>query len=82
MNNNSTIHMQNYIKEVFDIVIKIYKNVAPELISESLKVIAEDIPTLSSQDIMEKLNNLEIDYKIVEEKEKEQIWYSDSVKKN
>lgn len=81
MSNNSTIHMQNYIKEVFDIVIEIYKNVAPELISESLKIDAKDIPTLSSQDIMEKLNNLEIDYKIVEEKEKEQIWYSDSVKK-
>ena len=81
MENNSTIYMQNYIREVFDIVIELYKDVAPELISESFKIDVKDIPSLSSEDIMEKLNNLKIDYKIVEEKDKEQIWYSDSVKK-
>ena len=79
MSNNSTIYMKNYIREVLDIVIELYKDVAPELISESFKIDVKDVQTLSSQDIMEKLNNLEIDYKIVEEKDKEQIWYSDSV---
>ncbi len=79
MSNNSTIYMQDYIREVFEIVIELYKNVAPELISESFKIDLKDVPSLSSQDIMKKFNNLEIDYKIVEEKDKEQIWYQDSV---
>ena len=79
MSNNSTIYMQDYIREVFEIVIELYKNVAPELISESFKIDLKDVPSLSSQDIMKKFNNLEIDYKIVEEKDKAQIWYHDSV---
>lgn len=79
MGNSSSIYMQNYIREVFEIVIKLYKDVAPELISESFEIDVKDVHSLSSQDIMKKLNNLEIDYKIVEEKDKEQIWYQDSV---
>ncbi len=79
MANNSTIYMQNYIREVFDIVTELYKDVAPELISESFKIDVKDVLSTSSQDIMEKLNNLEINYKIVEENDKEQIWYQDSV---
>ena len=74
---NETIYMQEYIKEVFNIVIELYKNVAPELIAEAFELNIDDVDKLNSQEIMKRLHNLQINYKIVEDKDKEQIWYHD-----
>lgn len=74
---NETIYMQDYIMEVFDIVIDLYKNVAPELIAEAFGLNIDDVGQLNSQEVMKRLHNLQINYKIVEDKDKEQIWYHD-----
>ena len=46
MSNDSTIYMKNYIREVFDIVMELYKDVAPELISESFKIDEKDVQNI------------------------------------
>lgn len=79
MNNKSTTYMQDYIQEVFDIVIELYKEVAPELLSKALKIDFNNIEELNSKDIMKLLDNLKINYEIVENADDERIWYSDSV---
>ena len=78
--NKETIYMQEYIKEVFNIVVDLYKNVAPELIAEAFELNINDISKLSNQEVMKKLHNLQLNYKIVENKEDEQIWYYDLYK--
>ena len=46
MSNDSTIYMKNYIREVFDIVMELCKDVAPELISESFKIDEKDVQNI------------------------------------
>lgn len=74
---NETIYMQDYIKEVFNIVIELYKSVAPELIAEAFELNMDNVDKLNSQEVMKRLHDLQINYKIVEDKDKEQIWYHD-----
>ena len=77
---NSTEYMQSYIQEVFNIVIEMYKEVAPELISSALHISRDEVADLNSKDIMEKLNNLSINYEVVSQKDDERIWYHDTIK--
>ena len=80
MKQNSNEYMQMYIQDVFNIVIEIYKDVAPELISNSLKIDKDKVQDLDSNDISEKLNNLSINYEVVSQKDEEKIWYHDTIK--
>lgn len=61
---NETIYMQNYIKEVFNIVIELYKNVAPKLIAEAFALNIDDVDKLNSQEVMKRLHDLQINYKM------------------
>lgn len=65
MYKNSTPFMENYIKEVFNIVSQLYKSVAPELLSEAFGIDIEEISKLNDVDVMKRLNNLKIDYQSV-----------------
>ncbi|MBP3502601.1 MAG: hypothetical protein J6K42_03885 [Clostridia bacterium] len=78
----STECMQEYIQDVLDIVISLYKEVAPELISQSLNIDMSKVATTSSKDIMKMLNNMKIDYKAVTKPEYERISYRDYIRDN
>lgn len=80
MGKNVTQYMQDYILEVFNIVLNLYKTTVPELISEALKIDISDVNSLNSDEVMKRLNNLQINYRVVDEKDKERIWYHDLYK--
>lgn len=77
---NSNEFMQIYIQDVFNIVMEIYKDIAPELIASSLQMDKEKVQELDSNEIKKKLNNLNINYEVVNQKEEEKIWYHDTIK--
>lgn len=68
---------QKYIEEVFDITMNIYKNAFPEIIAEAFDINEKDVPNLTSEEIKKRLNNLQINYKIVNNIQDEHIWYHD-----
>ena len=80
MGKNVTQYMQDYIMEVFNIVLNLYKTTVSELVSEALKIDASDVNSLTSDEVMKRLNNLQINYRVVDEKDKERIWYHDLYK--
>ncbi len=80
MYKNSTPFMENYIKEVFNIVTQLYKSVAPELLSEAFGIDIEEISKLNDVDVMKRLNNLKIDYQSVTTDNEKKIQYHDSIK--
>jgi len=73
----STEVMKKYIDEVFGAVMEIYKNAAPELIVEAFKMDVKDVSNLSNEEIRKRLNNLHIDYKVVDTKDDVNICYKD-----
>ena len=62
----ATPAMDEYIQLIFGKVIDLYKEVAPELVSQALGVEMNEVPSISNKEIMEKLNNMTIDYKLVD----------------
>lgn len=78
----STPAMDEYIQLVFGKVMDLYKEVAPELVSQALGVEMNEVSSISNKEIMEKLNNMIIDYKLVDNPDDVNISYRDNIRNN
>ncbi len=72
-------YMNEYINDIFNIVIELYKDVAPEVIATAFKIDLNAVRELKVEDIKKKLNNMNIDYQVVNNDE--YIAYKDYTRK-
>ncbi|MBR2744599.1 MAG: hypothetical protein IKE01_04815 [Clostridia bacterium] len=78
----STPAMDEYMTFIFQKVMDLYKEVFPEIMAQTLGIDTSEVSSISYDEIMKKLNNMTIDYRLVEKPEDTHISYRDYIRDN